>query len=1032
MQNKGFVTFIAVALTLVSLFYLSFTVVTNKYYNKAKEYATLEDGTIDSQKELDYLYQHASDTVWLGYTLEKCRSMEVNLGLDLKGGMNVIVEVPAGDVLRSLSNSHKDADFDAAITAADDLQRKGSADYIDDFIKEYKKLKGTNANLSYIFDLAYDQISIDTSDEEIVKIIRKDMTSAIDNSFNILRNRIDGLGVSAASIRKLGKEGQISIELPGAKDPKAIEEMLQSTANLEFWLTYTDNEIHSILLEANNIVRNLKQADKPAESATAEATEEVSNEENTELLADATEELEIPTDSIAQQQKEIDDTLAMLEDQFPLFAAMERNPQAVAETPVVATVNRNKRDLIDEYLTIPQVRDLLDTYHIFLKWTAKPAEGTNDLYQLVALKGVQKDPSSMIFGPALDGDVIADARDDFQQNSPYAMVNMTMKTDAAAAWSRITGDNVGKSIAIVLDNKVYSFPNVNEKISSVSSQITGNFSSEEAKNLANILKSGKMSVPAKIIQSEIVGPSLGQQAINQGFISFLVALVILMLYLIVMYGFTPGMVANIALLLNLFFTLGVMASFHVVLTLSGIAGIVLALAIAVDANVLIYERIKEELRGGKKLSAAIEEGYKKAFSAIFDANITSILTCIILLLFGTGPIRGFAFTLTIGIIISFFTAVFLTRLYYTTMLGKGKLRKVTFTTPISKNFLTDPKFDFLKKRTTTYMVLGVVIIGLLSAFFIRNLNQGIDFTGGRNYVVEFKESVNTVKAQELLDPYFENHTPSVIVVGKSNQIRISTNYGITMDSVAVANLDANYDKVLINYVQNLGKASSNVGINDVILGRVYNAFSEDAGLLQGVSYEEFTNETDYVKSSSTVGASIASDMKRNSTIAVIFAVIAIGFYILIRFRDISYSVSTIIALTFDALFIVGAYALLWGFVPFSLEIDQTFIAALLTAVSYSVNDKVVIFDRVREYRTLYPKGDNYEIYNSALNSTLNRTFNTSFSTLLVLVVIFIFAGESIRSFSFAMILGVVIGTISSLFVATPIAFDMQGRKKAKK
>lgn len=1008
MQNKGFVTFIAVALTLVSLFYLSFTVVTNKFYKEAR---TQAEG--DSREEVRLLDQWSDSVVWLGYTLEKCRTMEVNLGLDLKGGMNVIVEIPTGEVLRSLSQNHQDPDFEAAIKAANELQKRGSSDYVADFVREYKKIKGENSNLSYIFDLAYDQINIDTNDAEVEKIIRADIESAIDNSFNILRNRIDGLGVTAASIRKLGKEGQISIELPGAKDPKSIEEMLQSTANLEFWLTYLDSEIYPQLMQANNIIRDAIALEKAKTQTTTqtENTETAPMADNAEGENIASEEENpeaLPDINISENQEEA--APLMDDDRYPLFAALQRAPQGSYNSPVITVVSDSQRDLIDEYLSNPDVQELFDAYHIYLKWTAKPVDSKNT-YELVALKGVQQDPTSNRFGPALDGDVIADARDDFQQNSPYAKVNMTMKSDAASEWARITGENIGKQIAIVLDNKVYSFPNVQTKITSVSSEITGRFSSEEAKNLANILKSGKMSVPAKIIQSEIVGPSLGQQAINQGFISFLVALVILMIYLIVMYGFVPGMVANGALLLNLFFTVGVMASFHVVLTLSGIAGIVLALAIAVDANVLIYERIKEEMRGGKKIKAAIEDGYKKAFSAIFDANLTSIITGIILLIFGTGPIRGFAFTLIIGITVSFFTAVFLTRLFYVNRLAKGKLLNLTFTTGISKNFLVDPKFNFLKSRKAIYIATVLVLVISIAALFGRGLNQGIDFTGGRNYLVEFTEPVNTVKAQELLDPYFENHTPTVITVSRTNQIRISTNYGNNVDSL-------DYE----------GRIQS---VDDIIKQKIYQAFGEEAGLLQGVSYDEFVHDTDYIKGSSAVGASIASDIKRNAFMAVIFAVLAIGLYILVRFRYLAYSVSTIVALSFDAVFILGVYALLWGFVPFSLEIDQTFIGAILTAIGYSVNDKVVIFDRVREYSLLYPKSDKKEVFNSALNSTLNRTFNTSFSTLLVLIIIFFFAGDTLRSFSFAMILGTIIGTFSSLFVASPMAYDMIVRKKNK-
>jgi SecD/SecF fusion protein len=578
---------------------------------------------------------------------------------------------------------------------------------------------------------------------------------------------------------------------------------------------------------------------------------------------------------------------------------------------------------------------------------------------------------------------------------------MTMKSDAAKVWARLTKDNIGRSVAIVLDDAVYSFPTVQAEITGGTSSITGRFTTEDAKDLANVLKSGRMSARAHIVQEEIVGPSLGQQAINQGFISFIIALIVLMLYLVVMYGWKPGAIASGALFLNLFFSLGVMASFHVVLTLSGIAGIVLALAMAVDANVIIYERIKEEIRGGKVLKKAIEEGYGKAFSAIFDANLTSIITGFILLIFGTGPIRGFAFTLIIGIFVSFFTAVFLTRLTYETLLEKGKLQNISFTTAVSKDFLVNTRFNFLKNVKTLFAVAGIIVILSAGAFFLRGLNQGIDYTGGRNYVIKFDHPINTVEAQQLLDPQFDNHTPSVITIGKSNQVRVSTNY-------------------MIN--------SSELSVDSMIQMKLYEGLK--TLLPEETTYDEFM-QGDYIQSQTKVGPSIADDLKQKAVWAICLAVLAIGLYILLRFRDISYSLGSIIALTFDALFVIGAYCLLWGFVPFSLEVDQTFIGAILTVVGYSINDKVVIFDRVREYTHLYPKSSKFEIFNGALNSTLDRTFNTSFSTLLVLLIIFFFGGESIRSFSFAMILGVIIGTLSSLFVASPIAYTIQANKAKK-
>ncbi|MCC8147117.1 MAG: protein translocase subunit SecDF [Bacteroidales bacterium] len=987
MQNKGLVKFLAIALTLVSLFYLSFTVVTNKYYKQAKEYA---GG--DPRLETQYLDSLAKEKVWLGYTLEKARSMEITLGLDLKGGMNVIMEIAAADVLRSLSDNSQDPVFNQALVRATEAQSRGQNDFMTAFANAYRELD-PNAKLSAIFGTyeLRDRIKPQSSNEEVISVLRGELTSAYENSFNVLRNRIDKFGVVAPNIQNLDREGLISIELPGVKDPDRVRDLLQGTANLEFWETYFESEIHNTLIQANNIIRDSIQAVRrqtasPADNTVTEVSEELA-------VVDET----IEGDSIAGTEEiEIAQETAIENSQWPLFAIMGLNPNQPYQHPVVAQARKSDMPKINAYLENTKVKALLDANRVSLKWTVKPQSDDSDVYELVALKVNYIDGKPK---PVLSGDVISDATDHFSQYSSYAEVSMTMKSEAAKVWARLTKDNIGRQIAIVLDDVVYSFPTVQAEITGGSSQITGNFTPEQAKDLANVLKSGRMSARANIVQEDIVGPSLGQQAINQGFISFIIALVILMIYLMVVYGVKPGLIANGALLLNLFFTLGVMASFHVVLTLSGIAGIVLALAIAVDANVLIYERIKEELRGDKTLKKAIDEGYGKAFSAIFDANLTSLLTGIILLLFGTGPIRGFAFTLIIGICVSFFTAVYLTRLTYEMLFSKGKLQNLQFSTGLTKNFLVDPNYDFLKKRKMVYGILGAIAIICIAVFVTRGLNQGIDFTGGRNYVIKFEQPINTVEAQELLDPYFEDHTPSVITIGSSDQVRISTNFMIE---------------------------STDPAVDEEIQKRIYEALKPL--LPEGTTYTQFM-DNGYIQSQQKVGPSIADDLKQKAVWAVIFAVIAIGLYILLRFRDLSYSVSTIVALTFDAIFILGMYAILWGFVPFSLEVDQTFIGAILTAIGYSVNDKVVIFDRVREYNQLYPKTDKYEVFNGALNSTLNRTFNTSFSTLLVLIIIFFFAGDTLRSFSFAMILGTIIGTISSLFLAAPMAFDMFRRKK---
>ena len=991
MQQKGFIKFLAISLTLISVFYLSFTFVTNNYYKQAKVYAN-GVSTLESQ----YLDSLAKQKVWLGYTLEKCRNMEIGLGLDLKGGMNVIMEIAAADVLKALSDNNPEPIFNQALAKATEIQNKGQNDFITAFAAAYNELD-PNAKLSSIFSTyeLRDKVPLNSSNAEVVAVLREELKSAYDNSFNVLRNRIDKFGVVAPNIQRMpGREGQISIELPGIKEPDRVRSLLQGTANLEFWETYTLAEIQQQLLAANNIIRDSIQAAQESSATVQPAQPETlpSDLPATDEQTAANEQDEATT--IEQERA--------AHSQWPLYALLGISPGQSHQYCIIASVPKSEMNKVNNYLNNTQVKALLDANRISLKWTVKPRTDHNnietDVYELIALKVNYIDGKAK---PVLSGDVIQSATDHFSQYSQYAEVSMTMKNDAAAIWARLTKENIGRAVAIVLDDLVYSYPTVNQEITGGSSQITGRFSSEDAKDLANVLKSGRMSARAQIVQEEIVGPSLGQQAIQQGFISFIVALIVLMLYLMIVYGWRPGLIASGALFFNLFFSLGVMASFHIVLTLSGIAGIVLALAMAVDANVIIYERIKEEIRGGKVVKKAVEEGYNKAFSAIFDANLTSIITGVILLIFGTGPIRGFAFTLIIGISVSFFTAVFLTRLTYETLLAKGKLQSITFTTQLTKNFLVNTSYDFLKNIKTLYLVTAAIALIAIGAFFVRGLNQGIDYTGGRNYIVKFDQPINTVEAQQALEPYFENHTPSVITIGKSNQVRISTNYMIQ---------------------------STDLAVDSMIQQKLYEGLK--TFLPEDTSYDKFM-QGGYIQSQTKVGPSIADDLKQKAIWALSLAILAIGLYILLRFRDISYSVGTIAALTFDALFIIGAYCLLWGIVPFSLEVDQTFIGAILTAIGYSINDKVVIFDRVREYTHLYPKQAKFNIFNGALNSTLDRTFNTSFSTLCVLLIIFFLGGESIRSFSFAMILGVVVGTFSSLFVASPIAYTIQEQRVKK-
>ncbi|MDR1369459.1 MAG: protein translocase subunit SecDF [Dysgonamonadaceae bacterium] len=995
MQNKGFIKVFAVLLTLVCLFYLSFTIVTNRYYKKAEIYA---GG--DPKLESHYLDSLSIEKVWLGYTLKKCRSMELNLGLDLKGGMNVIMEISVADVLKSLSGNSIDPKFNEALENAKNRQAASQRDFISLFAEEYRKLD-PGARLSAVFGTfdMKDKINSQSSDDQVIAVLRSELSSAIDNSFNVLRTRIDRFGVVAPNIQKMETDGRISIELPGIKEPARVRTLLQGSANLEFWETYQESEIHQALLAANNIIRELNISE---EATTAEEELVVAGDDAVTAVTDTVEKPLTDSEALlANLDKEpiaeTDSALTQSEDayqkEYPLFHLLNASPQQATPNPVVGVVDRKNMDKVDQYLALKQVKDLFP--RVKFSWMVKSRDAKEQFYELVALKITSRDGKA-----PLEGDVVVDARDEFSQHGGSSEVSMVMNAEGSKQWARLTKENIDRSIAIVLDNHVYSAPKVNGEITGGRSAITGNFTPEEAKDLANVLKSGKMSAPARIVQEDVVGPSLGQEAINKGFVSFLIALLALMIYLIVMYGFKPAMVANCALLFNLFFTLGVLASFQAVLTLSGIAGLVLALAIAVDANVLIFERIKEELRGGKTIKKAVEEGYGKAFSAIIDSNLTSILTGVILFYFGTGPIRGFATTLIIGILISFFTAVFLTRLTFEVAMSKGKFMNLTFTTGLTKNFLVNPTFNFFKNLKLVYTLTIALALVCIAFLGLRGLNQGIDFTGGRNYVVRFEQPINTVQAQELLDPFFPEHVPSVITIGTANQVRVSTNYKITDNSE---------------------------GVDEEITQKIYEGLTPL--LKEGTTYEQFTE--DYIQSSQKVGPSIADDIKKGAFWAVILAVLGIGLYILVRFRDLSYSVGTIVSLAQDALFILGMYAIFWGILPFSLEVDQTFIGAILTAIGYSVNDKVVIFDRVREYTKLYPKQDKYTMFNQALNSTLDRTFNTSISTLVVLLIIFVFAGDAIRSFSFAMILGVVMGTLSSLFVASPVAYEIQARKQKK-
>ena len=851
-----------------------------------------------------------------------------------------------------------------------------------------------------------DKITPQSTDAQVVSVLKEELKSAIDNSFNVLRTRIDRFGVVSPNIQRLETAGRILVELPGVKEPERVRKLLQGSANLEFWETYQLPEVYQQLVAADNILATVLKEHNDEASATE--TETVSTDgADTTVTETATVDESANTNEadsllaqIAQDKPEAQANQSMEEfaKQHPLFALLQIN-QYNGQLGRGASVGvANVRDIpkINEYLAMKQVKDVLPR-NLSLKWGVKAIDEKEQYFELYAIKVTNRDGS-----PALGGDVVTDANADFVQQVGRSeqQVSMSMNAEGAKAWARLTKENIGKSIAIVLDDMVYSAPNVNDEITGGRSSITGHFTPEEAKDLANVLKSGKMAASVHIVQEDVVGPSLGQEAISSGVISFALALILLMVYMCAFYGIIPGLIADGALVLNIFFTMGILASFQAVLTLPGIAGMVLTLGMAVDANVLIYERTKEELRAGKSLGKAIADGYSNAFSAIFDSNLTSIITGVVLFYFGTGPIRGFATTMIIGLFASFLTAVFLTRIVYEALLAKDKLKNVTFVTSITKDLLTNPKVNFLGARKVGYIIPAVIILlGAISMSTI-GLNNGIDFTGGRNYIVRFDQDVKTDEVRNMLDEKLDGAV-SVITIGTPDQVRISTNYKIDDADPAV---DQEIESLLFEGVKTLLPA--------------------DATL------EQFT--TTYIQSSQKVGPSMADDIKNSAIMAVIFAMFCMAAYILLRFRDWSFSVGAFASVAVTTLCIISFYTLLWKLLPFSMEVDQTFIAAILTIIGYSINDTVVVFDRIRETIGLYPKRDRYQVINDALNSTLSRTFNTSLTTLVVVLCIFILGGSTIRSFTFAILLGIVVGTYSTLFIATPIAYEIQKRKINKK
>ncbi|MBN2521348.1 MAG: protein translocase subunit SecDF [Bacteroidales bacterium] len=1008
MQIKGAIRLLAIALAIVCFYQLYFTIISTKTEKKAREYA---QGDID--KESRYLDSVRSEPVYnflfglKKFTYREVKEREINRGLDLKGGMNVILEISVEDLIRSLSNYSQDTIFTKAIRLAKKKQESSQADFLELFAESFTEID-PNAKLASIFNTLElrGKVDYNSTNEDVIKVLRAETHSAIDNAFEILRTRIDHFGVVQPKVQRLETTGRILVELPGVKDPERVRKLLQGTANLEFWETYENQEVYGFLLEANEKIKEIESAKKELMKDSLEEAKGITTEEKVET----TEEEEVP-DLLAQIEESdtADEALSLLEqiegdtsitdslaatrniaEEYPLFAVLNphvNNQGQLLQGSEIGYAHYRDTVKVNYYLNLKQIRSIFPRDIKFL-WELKPIKIPNsnkftDFYYLHAIKVTGRDGR-----PALDGDAVVNARGDFGQNRATAEVDMSMNAEGAKTWARITRENINRRIAIVLDNYVVSSPVVNQEIRGGQSQITGNFTIDEAKDLANKLKSGKLPAPARIVQEAVVGPTLGKEAINAGWQSFLIAFVIVLLYMIFYYN-QAGLVANIALISNIFFIMGILASLGAVLTLPGIAGIILTVGMSVDANVLIYERIREEVKSGKGLKLAVSDGYKNAYSAIIDANVTTILTGIILYLFGTGPIKGFATTLIIGIVTSLFSAIFITRLIFASMLDKN--RKITFNTKITENAFVNANINFLGWRKIFYVISSAIIIISIASLFTRGLNLGVDFTGGRNYVIRFDQNISTVEVQNLLKEEL-NETPEVIIFGQENQVRIATKYKIN---------------------------ESGTEVDNEIEAKIYNALKPLLG--ENVTLEEFLENNR--ESSQKVGPTIADDIKKQAVLAIIFALFIIFIYIILRFRNWQYGFGAVVALIHDSLIVLGVFSLFYGKMPFSLEIDQAFIAAILTVVGYSINDTVIIFDRIREYVGAYPKRERKEIINMALNSTLSRTFSTSFSTFIVLLAIFIFGGEVIRGFTFALLVGIIVGTYSSLFIATPILYD---------
>lgn len=985
MQNKGIVIVTAVLLTIASIFYLSFSAATHYYDSQA---AKIEDPV----SRQDY-----KDSVrYLGiYTYQKCLETQIGLGLDLKGGMNVILEISVPDLVETLADHKTDAAFVKSISEAKKEEEKSQSDFISLFIDAYQK-NAPGHRLAEIFATQQLQgkVSPQSSDKEVEKALRESVKDAIDNSFNVVRARIDQFGVVQPNIQKLeGQDGKIMVEMPGIREPERMRKLLQGSANLEFWETYNSEEIEPYLRQLDTrmaALDNKKAAEDSVVIDSANVQPEAKKASAKFEIKDSKAEAKAAASSATDEQ---------LKKQHPLLSILQTT--GGRSLSLVGYANVRDTAAVNAIIHSETAKQVLPS-DLKLLWSAKPADGigVKNVYELHAIKVTQSSGRA-----PLEGDVVTTASDQFNSVSGSPEVSMTMNSEGARRWAALTKANINKAIAIVLDGLVYSAPRVNGEISGGQSSITGNFTIEDTKDLANTLKSGRMPAPARIVQEEVVGPTLGAQSIQQGIISFVIAFVLLMLYMILMYNFNAGMMANCALLVNIFFTLGILTSFQAALTMSGIAGMVLSLGTAVDANVLIYERIKEELRRGLGIKQALNEGYSNAFSAIFDSNITSLLTGVILYIFGTGPIRGFATTWIIGIICSFFTAVYLTRLVYEHQFSKDRWLNIKFCTSISKNLLQglDVKFMSLYKRS--FSVAGILMVIFCISFMVRGMSRSIDFTGGRNYVIQFEKATEPEQVRTVIADAFPGCTTGALALGTDHKtIRISTNYKIDSNSPTV---DDEAENILYTSLKKAG-----------LVSQADLATFKNPDVRAGGS----------IISSTKVGPSIAKNITYGAIISVLIALLGIFLYILLRFRNLAFSVGAVVALVVDTMVVLGVYSLFWGILPFSLEIDQTFIGAVLTVIGYSINDKVVVFDRIRENLRLHKKQNIQITFNNSINQTLTRTINTSASTLLVLLCIFFLGGESIRSFSFAMILGVTTGTLTSIFIASPVAYLVLGHK----